>query len=137
MPLSKLRLKIRPTRAVKARPDDHAQLLELAAKVEALTKALHESEKLQKRRRAEDLLLVRSCQTCLNTIKDDTQVFMDMKEDAEHTLRLARVLKKPLFWVARHVFLPLGYVVGAGYLVFSGDWPEWIETIKELLAEGE
>jgi len=112
-------------------------LKELSDKVDELTKALRDSEKRQNRRRAEDLLLVKGCQSCLNTIKDDTAVFMEMKDDAEHTLRLARVLKEPLFWFARHVLLPIGYMVGALYLVFNGDWPAWLETIKELLIEGE
>jgi len=120
-----------------AKPLPDKDCITCQAKIESLADDIAAFHKLENRRAAEQRVKMKAFEDCLNTIKEETSTIKQLKEDTEHTLRLAQTMKGPLIWLGRRIFLPLAYVTGGVYLVLHGDWPTWLEALKALLAEGE
>ena len=105
----------------------------LAEKVDKLAEALADSEKRNNRRHAQAVLTVRDCQSCLNQIKTDTQGIQEMKDDAEHAMRLIVVIRKGLVWIIGYIVLPIATLVALLYVAIHGDWPKWFDMLKDTI----
>ena len=113
--------------------ENEHNLKALAEKVDKLTEALAQAEKRNNRRHAQAVLTVRDCQSCLNQIKTDTQGIQEMREDAEHAMRLIVVIRKGLVWIIAYIVLPIASLVALLYVAIHGDWPKWFDMLRDLV----
>ena len=104
----------------------------ITAKLELMATAIKRHHRWQRHRMAGQEIEIRRLRKCMLQIQDDTSGIIGLLRDAPHFIRFVTTIRRALTWVARNIILPIALILGALWVIFSGELPAWVQKLKSL-----